>query len=346
MLKPMNPKPAVPRNLILWVLVGVLMIAGIVALVSAFSGGGTNPEDEVNAVYTNAAATLAAQQLTLQASTPTVTPTVFTQTPTVTVTALASPTLFLPQSVASNTPAAVSGAVGCNNSEFVTDVTFPDNTAVTPGQAIVKTWRLQNTGSCPWTTAYKVSFLGGNAMGGATTPLAVTVQPGQSADITVNMTAPAAAGNAQGTWILTNDSGQNFGTSFYILVTVGGTTTTGTPVTITPGGPTATATATGVAIAKPSPANNPTITLACTPDGAKYKFSGTLTWEDTSNNESGFRIYINGTLITSTSSNVTSFNVTESTFPSVDAATPINFSVEAFTGGGGANPAVVTRQCP
>jgi hypothetical protein len=249
MLKPMKTKRTYPNNAILWVLVGALVISGIIALVTAFRGKDSG-EDEVNAVYTNAAATLAAQQLTLQASSPSFTPTVFASL-TATFTALASPTLFTQPQLSTNTPSAPSGAVGCDNSLHVTDVTFPDDTAVTPGQAMTKTWKLQNTGTCPWTPTYKVTFLSGNAMGGAATPIGVTVQPGQPADISIALTAPATAGDAIGYWILTNDSNQNFGTSFYIRIKVGGTSATGTAT----GTSEVTATAT-----TPAPTETPTET--------------------------------------------------------------------------------------
>lgn len=338
MLKPMKPKQTFPNNTILWILVGVLVISGIIAIVSAFSGG-DNGEDEVNAVYTNAAATLAIQQMTLQASTPSVTPTTFTQTPTVTFTPLASPTLFATQGSAVNPPSnSASGAVGCNNSVFVSDVTVPDDTVMTPGQTFTKTWKLQNTGTCAWTTAFKVSFVSGNAMGGTATALVAEVQPGQSGDVSVAMTAPATAGDAIGYWILTTDGGQNFGSSFYVKIKVGGTTTGGT----------ATATATGV-VAKPEAANNPTITnINCVSDGGtppQYKFSGTLNWEDKSSNETGFRIYINGIVVNTTAANITSYAVPESAF--LPENTPFEFGIEAFNSAGGSTSIPkVTGQCP
>lgn len=335
MLKPMKPKQTFPKNMILWILVGVLILAGIIVLITAFSGSDSNSADEVNAVYTNAAATVAVQQMTLQASTPSVTPTTFTQTPAATFTPLASPTLFTSPVLATNTVSAPSGAVGCNNSAYVSDVTIPDDTVVTPGQTFTKTWKLQNTGSCPWTTSYKVSFVSGNAMGGTTTALTVTVQPGQSGDISVALTAPAAAGDAIGYWILTNDSGQNFGTSFYVKVKVGGTGTSGT----------VTATATGGVA--PAAANNPTITLtSCALEngvGPKYEYSGTLNWEDKSNNETGFNIYINGILVTTVSANVTKYDMPKGVF--FDSNTP-SFIVEAVNGSLKAAQATVSGTCP
>lgn len=236
MLKPMKPQTGMPRNLFLWILVGLLVISGIVALVSAFSGE-EDGADEVNAVYTSAAATVAAQQQALLLASPSA---AAGGTPTATATFLAlptpSPTLFTNPSTpttSSGTTGGGSGAVGCNNSVFVSDVTYPDNTVVTPGQAIKKTWKLQNTGSCPWTPTYKVTFISGSAMSGVTTPIGITVAPGATGDVTVDMTAPSAAGEVIGYWILTNDSGQNFGSNFYIQVKVGTASATST-VTATP----------------------------------------------------------------------------------------------------------------
>lgn len=340
MLKPMKPKQTIPNNVFLWGLVGLLVLSGVIALITAFSSG-DNAEDEVNAVYTNAAATLEAQQLTLEAAAPTATPTVVTETPTATFTPLASPTLFATQAGAGNpasgTGGTGSGAVGCNNSAYVADVTVPDDTVMTPGQSFTKTWKLQNTGSCAWSTSYKITFVSGNAMGGVTTPLTAAVQPGQSGDVSVAMKAPTTAGDAIGYWILTNDSGQNFGTSFYVKIKVGGASTTGT----------VTATATTGAPSAPAAAANPNITLTCALEGGvgpKLEYAGTLTWEDKSNNETGFNIYINGSLATTTGENATSYSVPAGTF--LDPNTPVTYSVEAFNNTGKAAIVSVIKQCP
>lgn len=340
MLKPMKPKKTIPNNIFLWVLVGLLVLSGIIALVSAFSGG-DNGEDEVNAVYTNAAATLEAQQLTLEASAPSATPTVVTSTPTITVTPLASPTLF--PTIASSggtsggTTGTGSGAVGCNNSVFVSDVTVPDDTAMTPGQTFTKTWKLQNTGTCAWTTAYKVSFVSGNAMGGTATSLTVAVQPGQSGDISVSMTAPTTAGDAIGYWILTNDSGQNFGTSFYVKIKVGAAaSTTGTP----------TATATTAVSAPAAPTNLDIDPFSCNlggTDGIQYEYVGTLIWTDNSTNETGFNVYVNGSQVASVAANITQY-----TLPAGIYYNPQNptFAVEAVNNGVKSAQATASELCP
>jgi len=216
MLKPMQTKKPSPNQMYVWGLVALLVVSGIVVLIFAFRGDETG-EDEVNAVYTNAAATVAAQQLTLEASAPSTTPTLqASPTPAATITAVVSPTLFATVVSSGNSSGTTGGstAVGCNNSLFVSDTTIPDNTVVTPGQTFTKTWKLQNTGTCAWTPTFKVSFVSGNAMGGAATPIGVTVQPGGTADVSVVMTAPTTAGDVSGRWILTNDEAQNFGQSF------------------------------------------------------------------------------------------------------------------------------------
>src|SRR3972149_916600 len=68
---------------------------------------------------------------------------------------------------------------GCTDlSQYVSDVTIPDNTQMTPGQNFTKTWRLRNSGTCTWTTAYDAVFVDGNAMGGvAAVPLAGSAPP-------------------------------------------------------------------------------------------------------------------------------------------------------------------------
>lgn len=196
----------------------------------------------------------------------------------------------------------------------------------------------------PWTATYKIAYVAGNAMGGAATAIGQAVGPGQSVDISVAMVAPTAAGDAAGTWKLMNDKSQFFGTQLTIVVKVGGTGTTGTPAkTVTPGGPTVTATG-GVI---PTAANNPDIILTCTlggTGGIQYEHAGTLTWEDKSNNESGFHIYINGILVSTTSSNIVSYSVPAGTF--YDANVVTTFGVEAFTDTGKATIANVAKKCP
>jgi photosystem II stability/assembly factor-like uncharacterized protein len=101
---------------------------------------------------------------------------------------------------------------GCDRAAFVTDVTVPDGTIFAPGAAFTKTWRLKNSGSCAWTTAYKLVYYSGDQMNAPTAVnLPWNVPFDQTVDISVNMVAPGAQGKYRGFWILSNASGQLFG---------------------------------------------------------------------------------------------------------------------------------------
>ncbi len=104
-------------------------------------------------------------------------------------------------------------SIPCDKVSFVKDVTIPDDTKLTPGSAFTKTWRLKNAGSCPWTSGYKLVFDRGDAMAGPQEVQLTTgsVAPGQTIDVSVNLTAPAKDGTYQGFWKLRNPSGVLFG---------------------------------------------------------------------------------------------------------------------------------------
>jgi hypothetical protein len=95
---------------------------------------------------------------------------------------------------------------------MVADVSVPDGTIFAPGAAFTKTWRLQNTGTCSWGNNYSLVFSSGEKLNGLDSiPMPLVVAPGQYVDLSVNLTAPVAAGAYQGNWILRNASGVPFG---------------------------------------------------------------------------------------------------------------------------------------
>lgn len=103
-------------------------------------------------------------------------------------------------------------ATSCDKAEFVQDVTIPDGTSVPPGGSFTKTWRLRNASTCIWTPSYSLVYVSGDQMGGPVSmPLANTVNPGQTVDISVNLKAPVDGGNYAGYWMLRNSSGGFFG---------------------------------------------------------------------------------------------------------------------------------------
>ena len=139
-------------------------------------------------------------------------------------------------------------ASSCDKVKFIKDVTYPDGSSVAAGTSFDKTWRLQNIGSCPWTTSFQLVYYSGDRMGGAESQTFLKeVKPGQTVDITVTLTAPNTAGSYRGYWMFKNASGQLFGIGsqynkpWWVDIKVTGSSGGPTPTHT----PTATPTATG-----------------------------------------------------------------------------------------------------
>ncbi|HEX9029796.1 MAG TPA: NBR1-Ig-like domain-containing protein [Anaerolineales bacterium] len=110
------------------------------------------------------------------------------------------------------TPSSNNTSGGCTDrASFENDVTIPDNTLFHQGDTFVKTWRIYNAGTCPWTTGYYLVFVYGELMK-ATPPVPIPpTDPGQSVDLTVNLAAPATPGQYAGNWKIQNPKGDHFG---------------------------------------------------------------------------------------------------------------------------------------
>ncbi|WP_448335750.1 NBR1-Ig-like domain-containing protein [Bellilinea sp.] len=110
------------------------------------------------------------------------------------------------------TPSPAENPAPCEQAEFVSDVTVPDGSEFAPGQTFIKTWRLKNTGSCTWTTSYRVVFDSGNVLGAPPSfNLPVNVPPDGLVDISVNMKAPEQPREYESYWKLQNPQGVVFG---------------------------------------------------------------------------------------------------------------------------------------
>jgi hypothetical protein len=140
-------------------------------------------------------------------------------------------------------PVTGGGTASCYGLSFVSDVSIPDNTPVTPGQAFTKTWKVKNAGSCAWDAGFKFAFVTGEALGGTTFTLPASVAAGAVTDISVAMTAPTKTGTIRGDWRMSTAGGQFFGDQVYVQVVVGG----GVAATNTGSAAAATATATPTA---------------------------------------------------------------------------------------------------
>ncbi len=166
----------------------------------------------LNGLYT-------ASALTLEAGS---TPIGFTPTP-----GLPLPTASATNLPISQTPVPVSR---CDALQFLKDVTYPDGSLVTRNNTFVKIWRIKNIGTCSWTPSYALVFTEGDHMGGpSAVALSGNVDPGETIEIGVTLTAPNKGGNYRGYWKLRNAAGVLFGfgaqadAAFWVDVKVTGT---------------------------------------------------------------------------------------------------------------------------
>lgn len=112
------------------------------------------------------------------------------------------------------------------------------------------------------------------------------------------------------------------------------------PPTPTPSStPTATPTSTP---SVPTAVENVTMNMVC----PNASHSGTLQWEDKSNNEDGFNIYANSVLLASIPANSTSYNVVAAPGGPFPAGVASLFEVEAFNAVGKAPKKSVAKGCP
>ena len=218
-----------------------------------------------------------------------VTPVTDTATPSATL----IPTAFVPDNAADCT----------NLASFVSDVTIPDNSPVTAGETFTKTWRIQNKGTCIWWSGYTLTHYSENAMSApASVPLPVT-NPGETADISVDLVAPSVPGTYRGNFVVKNPAGLimqiDEDSRLWLIINVtsaptGAPTSTGVPtstsVTAIPGSASPAATASG------SGSTSASATCAFTVDASRTQ--GVVTAINTYRSQNGLAPYTVNDLLT------------------------------------------------
>ena len=188
------------------------LFVGFALLLAACRGRGAEP----TATLTSAPATDTAAPVATTAAPPATDTSAPTSAPSETPAAPSETPAATPDAAgeASATPAVTPPPVssGTNLADFIADITAPDGTDFTPGEAFVKTWQLRNAGTATWTTGYSLVYVSGEHMGGPTSvPLPNEVAPGAAVDISVDLIAPAKLGTYTGFWMLSTPSGDLFG---------------------------------------------------------------------------------------------------------------------------------------
>ncbi len=95
-----------------------------------------------------------------------------------------------------------------DHATFIDDITYPDCTPVKPGETFTKTWRFKNDGVVPWTgrSLYRVDTQGPDSCRSDARAAIPATSPGDTADISINITAPQRGGMCVGRFIMLDDA--------------------------------------------------------------------------------------------------------------------------------------------
>jgi len=163
--------------------------------------------------------TLACGPVVTVVVTPTPSPAV---SPPVSEVTVSAPTAAPPTEALSPEPTT---SAGCTlGARWVADVTVPDNTVIAPGTPFVKTWRVRNSGTCAWGPGTRLIFVSGTPMGDPAADVPA-LAPGAQADVSVNLTAPAAPGTYRANYQFQAPDGTRFGPVIWVQIVVPGTPT-------------------------------------------------------------------------------------------------------------------------
>ena len=204
-------------------------------LLAACGGGQPNETEEpvdqqaqIDAIYTQAAETLAAEMALTEAakpqatSTPLSSPTpvfIATNTPVAEETPSPFPTLpSLPTPTQIPTRPPSTGGVPCLRAEMLFE-SPKDDKKLAPGESFIKYWNFSNSGSCDWNANFNLIFVGGTNMTDVLSFNLVDIsnmtedgiENGGKLEISVSMQAPAEPGRYKSIWMLRDDNGQIFG---------------------------------------------------------------------------------------------------------------------------------------
>ena len=141
-----------------------------------------------------------------------------TETPIPGTPAVTTPTI----AAATFTPTRSGSTLNCSIVANYMGENIPDGTIESPGAVFIKTWNVQNNGTCTWDTSWKIVYdygepdsTSGLMGGGYVYNFPQTVAPGQTVPISLQLTAPLDLGIYTGYWLLEPPSGSPFGVGQY-----------------------------------------------------------------------------------------------------------------------------------
>jgi len=218
-------------------------------------------------------------------------------------------------------------SVSCEDGmTFIEDVSIPDGYTVNANESFIKTWRIQNSGTCDW-SGYMVAFESGEPMGTMEQEIPDT-PAGETLDISIEMTAPGGSGNYSGRWEVRSSVDVSLG-GLTCVITVPSEEGSVEEDVEEPEGD-------GDISVPPAPAN-------LRIDGWDENNTAKVSWDDNSENEDGFKIRRVGVawLKNPTGPNETSFDI------HCQCGETHQYRVVAFNAAGNSEPSnTITIECP
>ncbi len=218
-----------------------LILAAAFILAACQQNTPVAPTLDANAIYTQAAATVAAGLAQTQSSQPSATPAPATATPTEMVTQSVDATLQQPGPGATSTTPEISATPGAGTPTVLALTPLATNTKSAPGASVpdkaewvsqtptdntqiqvtskfMVKYIFKNTGTTTWTTGYTFRYYAGEKLGSPNDlNLTKEVKPDQTVEIVFEATAPSTKGKTETIWVMTNAEGQNFYSVFMDL---------------------------------------------------------------------------------------------------------------------------------
>jgi hypothetical protein len=107
-----------------------------------------------------------------------------------------------------------------SNLTFLEDITIPDNSFVPFGSPIDKQWLVENSGTCNWTSEYRLRHTGGAVLGALEEVALFPARSGTQVTLQITFTAPFDEGLYESAWQAFDPNGLAFGDPVYIRILV------------------------------------------------------------------------------------------------------------------------------
>ncbi|MEN6435760.1 MAG: NBR1-Ig-like domain-containing protein [Anaerolineaceae bacterium] len=104
------------------------------------------------------------------------------------------------------------GSFSVQDTATFVEENYPDNSIFTPGQTLVKTWEIKNTGSLTWSTAYQLILFASPQGDSLSSPSQINfpqeTAPGKTVSLSLPLVAPVTPGTYSVYWAIRNERGE------------------------------------------------------------------------------------------------------------------------------------------